>query len=338
MNNFTLHAQNFSLIKEMHDTPGIISNFDEEIVDPIFEEISEKSMLMITGEGSSRFFPARNMISRRFQLQNGPLVFSESAFDLAGLNLSDFVVLGTSNSGRTKEVVSLFSHQKKVGHNYLYGLTCNQNSLIKELTRQTVVLNIGNENAVAATKSAVAQALFYDFLLLKWGGRKINKFSLADDFEVALSNPVPNEITDIIVKADHIYIAGKNNGVAEELTIKTPETIRKKSAFLPSTYLLHGIEEVISKNDVIILVDEFPEHQDKINKIYVEDIGAKVISFAEERSFFPSIPITVRDSFNSNYVRLAAGWRLLAETGLILGINLDKPERARKIGNEMDTL
>jgi glucosamine--fructose-6-phosphate aminotransferase (isomerizing) len=34
------------------------------------------------------------------------------------------------------------------------------------------------------------------------------------------------------------------------------------------------------------------------------------------------------------YVYLAAGWNVLVEIGLSLGINLDKPQRARKIGNE----
>ena len=33
-------------------------------------------------------------------------------------------------------------------------------------------------------------------------------------------------------------------------------------------------------------------------------------------------------------VQLAAGWNLLVEAGLKLGINIDKPERARKVGNE----
>ena len=31
---------------------------------------------------------------------------------------------------------------------------------------------------------------------------------------------------------------------------------------------------------------------------------------------------------------MAAGWNLLVETGLRLGVNIDKPERARKVGNE----
>ena len=34
------------------------------------------------------------------------------------------------------------------------------------------------------------------------------------------------------------------------------------------------------------------------------------------------------------YVFLSAGWNLSVEIGLALGIDLDKPERARKVGNE----
>jgi len=34
------------------------------------------------------------------------------------------------------------------------------------------------------------------------------------------------------------------------------------------------------------------------------------------------------------YVFLAAGWNLLVEIGLALGVDLDKPQRARKVGNE----
>ena len=35
------------------------------------------------------------------------------------------------------------------------------------------------------------------------------------------------------------------------------------------------------------------------------------------------------------YVFLCAGWNILVEVATSDGINLDKPERARKVGNEM---
>jgi glucosamine--fructose-6-phosphate aminotransferase (isomerizing) len=36
----------------------------------------------------------------------------------------------------------------------------------------------------------------------------------------------------------------------------------------------------------------------------------------------------------SAFVYLAAGWNILIEVGAALKINLDKPVRARKVGNE----
>ncbi len=48
---------------------------------------------------------------------------------------------------------------------------------------------------------------------------------------------------------------------------------------------------------------------------------------------FPTIIIPDGGQY-SEYVQLAAGWNILVETGIALGIDLDKPERARKVGNE----
>jgi glucosamine--fructose-6-phosphate aminotransferase (isomerizing) len=48
---------------------------------------------------------------------------------------------------------------------------------------------------------------------------------------------------------------------------------------------------------------------------------------------FPTIIILDGDKY-SEYIQLAAGWNILVETGLAIGINIDKPVRARKVGNE----
>ena len=60
-------------------------------------------------------------------------------------------------------------------------------------------------------------------------------------------------MTDAIARAGTIYFAGRNDGVAEELTLKTNEITRKKSDYLEGTYAVHGIEEVMNPDDVVIL-------------------------------------------------------------------------------------
>lgn len=334
MKNINKEINSYHLIKEMFETPDIIRNFKQDNCQQIYSKIKNLAVLMLTGEGSSRIFPAKNVSYHRMQSNNGPTIISESACDLLSSNLMEIAVVAASNSGRTKEVINLFSALYKNGHNHLYGLTCNKNSHMETFFQNVHLLETGAEKAVAATKSVVAQALFYDLLLSCWTLKETDLVKLADDFEKMLSTPADQEITEIIADADHVFFVGINNGVAEELTLKANEIIRKKSAFFPGTYLLHGVEEVVSEDDVIILVDEYPDHISKIKKIYWENIGAKVISFSDIKTDFPTVKYSCSDPYYSPYIKLAAGWKVLAEAGLHLGVNIDKPERARKIGNE----
>ena len=58
-----------------------------------------------------------------------------------------------------------------------------------------------------------------------------------------------------------------------------------------------------------------------------------VIAIASRETSFPTIRIPDGGQYK-DYVELAAGWNLLVEIGIALGIDLDKPVRARKVGNE----
>lgn len=327
----------FHLVNEMYETVEYIKNLNHDSIKEFFDRPAADFPLMLTGEGSSRIFPARNSVHRRLSLERGPRIFTESSNDLANKKLRDFIIIGASNSGRTKELVNLFRNFKNSGYDNLYGLTCNHNSLLAKYSKKTAVLDTGTEKAVAATKSVVAQALFYDIMLLEWyNNEETDTRELSVLFEQALNCRVDNKIKDSLCEAHTIYYAGNNNGVAEELTLKTNEIIRKKSAFLPGTYLLHGVEEVITSDDVIILVDPYPDEFEKIRSIYTGNVGATVIAFSFEATPFHTLKIPETTPFSEPYIKLAAGWNLLVESGIKLGIDIDRPERARKIGNEAE--
>ena len=57
------------------------------------------------------------------------------------------------------------------------------------------------------------------------------------------------------------------------------------------------------------------------------------MAISSKSTIFPTVSIPSCDEYDE-YVQLAAGWNILVEVGVGLGINLDKPQRARKIGNE----
>jgi len=53
----------FALIREMLETPAIIRSFDPRVSERFVKKIRSKKGLFLTGEGSSRLFPAKRAIS-----------------------------------------------------------------------------------------------------------------------------------------------------------------------------------------------------------------------------------------------------------------------------------
>ena len=104
---------------------------------------------------------------------------------------------------------------------------------------------------------------------------------LSDKFSQALSIVIPEEIANKVLSADTLYFAGRNNGVAEELTLKTQEIIRRRSVYLEGTYALHGTEEVMINNDVMIIIDPIEEEEHKFKTHLVEGVGITIIAIFE---------------------------------------------------------
>ncbi len=324
----------FALIREMMEAPDIIRAFDPSDGAAFSNEVLSWGTLFLTGEGSSRIFPAKKEISMNLKKGSGFPVFTEGATQAGEYKLTDYAVFAASNSGQTKEVIRLVSSLKRQHHKAVFGLTANRNTKLEELAVKTHILKCGKENAVAATKSVIEQGLFYDSLLRKLRNEKMEGLKdLADKTETALTDNIDPAILAIIRDAEMIYFAGRNNGVAEELALKTNEITRKKSAYLEGTFAVHGIEEVMNKNEVLIWIDPFQEEQEKFRECLFDGVGMKIIAVSAGETIFPTIKIPDGGEY-AEYIQLAAGWNILAETGISLGIDLDRPHRARKVGNE----
>ena len=324
----------YALVKEMMETPRIIRSFKPEVAAEFAETVRKHKGLFLTGEGSSRIFPAKRAIYASHKKGLSLNVITEGCTQAEEYNLNDYAVFAASNSGQTKEVVRLTTALKKQKHPAVFGLTANPKTKLEELASGTHVLTCGKEDAVAATKSVIEQGLFYDSLLRIVNGEKMDGLNdLADKTAEALTIKIDPAIIEIISKASMIYFAGRNNGVAEELALKTNEITRKKSAFLEGTFAVHGIEEVMDKSEVLIWIEPFSTEQEKFNECLVKGVGMNIIAVSSKQTMFPTIIIPDGGQY-AEYVQLAAGWNILVETGISLGIDLDKPVRARKVGNE----
>src|SRR5262249_7957020 len=136
---------------------------------------------------------------------------------------------------------------------------------------------------------------------------------LAEDMKQALTTKIDAKLIDKIANAGTIYFAGRNDGVAEELTLKTNEITRKKSDFLEGTEAVHGMEEVMDKSDVLIWLDPYDDSLDKFREVLAKGVGLTVVTVGPKQTSFPSI--VVPESELQPYVLMAAGWNILVDVG-----------------------
>ncbi|MBN2480111.1 MAG: hypothetical protein JXB19_00080 [Bacteroidales bacterium] len=329
------HYSKYALVQEMMQSIDTVKKFNPQLTKNVAGKIHSAGKLFLTGEGSSRIFPAKNAMRKALRWGISTSIHTDGSRQAAEYDLSEFAVFCASNSGRTKEVVLLTKQLAASGNNFRFALTANQDTLLEKECKETFVLNCGWEQAVAATKSVIEQALFYESIL--WHIKGMDKtqecLQLPGLLEKALTLPIEKDIVEAAVKAPTIYFAGYNDGVAEELTLKTNEITRKKSDFLEGTYAVHGIEEVMDQNDVVFVIDPIEDEVEKFRDVLVKGVGLTVIAIADRDTPFKTIRVPAAGDLKQ-YVFLSAGWNLLVEIGLALGIDLDKPERARKVGNE----
>lgn len=324
------------LIQDMLAVPELIRTFDCDRMQETSREIASAGRLLLTGEGSSRLFPTKSIIAEA-RRRGWPLTLhTEAGLQAQEYNLKQWAVFALSNSGRTAEVIGLFDALSKAWHPQRYSLTAFPDTKLETLASRGYVLRCGAENAVAATKSVIEQALFLRSLLEHAANAptlEARRDPLASAFHTALTTRIDPQLVHHISRAPTIYWAGRNDGVAEELTLKTNEIARKSADYLEGTYAVHGVEEVLEADDVVIWVDPYPGSEEKFETVLSKGVGVKIIAIASRLTRFPTIIVPDVGDLNP-FVQMAAGWNLIVEVGLTLGINLDKPLRARKVGNE----
>lgn len=324
-----------ALISEMLVTANMIRNFDFSQTVGISDAICAKGGVFFSGEGSSRILPSKHFISEARRLGVDISMGTAGSYEASEYDLSRQVVIVSSNSGQTKETITLVRKLLAEGHQDVYAVTVTPGSVLDQEASESIVLKCGAEKAVAATKSVVEQSLVYQSVLcnirndVTCNGNKTKAAVLAENVMGADIDPI---LVERMSQADRIFFAGRNNGVAEELALKATEITRKPGMFLEGTIALHGFEETMTERDVIVFVEPFETEHAKTSEIFEKNVGALVVALSSKPTPFPTVKLPQLDGFN-DYFALMAGWNLLVHVGQRLGVNLDKPNRARKIGN-----
>ena len=297
----------YSLCAEMLETVEVIRRFD---AGALADRAPSAARLLLSGEGSSRILPAKYVRATSLRAGWPVSIEIEGADQAREYRLDDFHVFLASNSGRTAEAVRLASQRE--GRN-MTAVVATPDSELGRLCETEILLGCGREEAVAATKSVVEQALVYQALLrAAHGSRMPSMDDLARAVQTALTMPIDREIVERVARAPVIHFAGRNDGVAEELTLKTNEITRRRSDYLEGTYAVHGIEEVMSPDDVVIAIEPFPEEDAAFDKALRQGVGIDIVALASRSTPFTSVSLPDGGEL-SGIVQLAAGWNLLVE-------------------------
>lgn len=318
----------FALTREMDEGIALLQNFDPSILVAAQQFLAGAEKIFLTGEGSSRIFPAKNLLALALQRGLKKQLHSEGARQAAHYHLHDWRIIALSNSGQTKEVITLLSTLDK---EKILGITAAQQTPLHDLCAHMIPLVSGQEKATAATKTVLEQALILQTLLLgDVPQRRLEAASVCA--QLVAPTPFVAMVATACSMGKALYFSGENNGVAEELALKANEIVRTRAQFLEGTMVVHGVEEVMTQGDVLLLFNPHPDEQEKIQREIADKIGVQVLAFSHAPTLFPTWRLPPITDFDG-YIQLVAGWRLLAATGCALGIDIDRPTRARKIGN-----
>jgi glucosamine--fructose-6-phosphate aminotransferase (isomerizing) len=107
----------YALVREMMETPEIIRNFKSSDVQRFLKKIKSKKGLLLTGEGSSRIFPAKRAITALRRAGSFFPVITEGSTQAEEYPLNDYAVFAASRPRRLyalfillkKEITMLFS-------------------------------------------------------------------------------------------------------------------------------------------------------------------------------------------------------------------------------------
>src|SRR6187200_1727181 len=97
----------FGLVRDMLATAGVVANFAADQAKDTGRAIAQVGRLLLTGEGSSRIFPAKNLISCARQVNWPVTLHTDSGRQAQEYDLSNWAVFAASNSGKTSGVIKL---------------------------------------------------------------------------------------------------------------------------------------------------------------------------------------------------------------------------------------
>ena len=306
-------------------TIGLLENWAPEPWRPLTQALAQGKAISWIGEGSSRLFPLGFTQSIAMQWGRAGIVTGGGGRTLTRFMAKNYQITVSSNSGKTREIVEGLLNVKPRGVLAVLG---NPGGPVEDLVEASFCVLDKPERAVPATVSVVGQSLVLLQAVAYYCGKMIPMLEIAD----AVSETLETSALPIDLGTSRIWWCGNDNGVADELMLKSCEALGIASISCGQGLGIHGIHEVLGPSDLVVAIGVDSRDRDTLASV-VSATGSQFQSWGSSRHDDWKLPDL---GIWAPFSELSAGWRFIDSVAKSLGRDPAYPKRLRKIGNEFN--
>lgn len=245
----------------------------------------------------------------------------------APTDLRDWLAIGVSQSGETREIAECLSWARERGA-AAAAITNAPDSPLAQGVDVAIDLGCGLERAVVATKSFVAECTALAAIGYGWSSREPDWKQVHEAGERVLAAAPDQALTDAIVEAEFMAVLGRGfrYPLALEIALKIMEACGRWAAGMSWADLLHGPIAALPRGSTCLLLNESGALSDSADRVLSRLAEAGVHPYvlgtpAAEDVQEPLRPLL--DAIPAQLAVLAASRRL--------GLNPDSPAGLTKV-------
>lgn len=315
--------------KEIYEEPKVIIDTVEEVkkgIKDLVSFISNFEKIYIVGSGTSYH------ASLYFELLfPNSIAIQASEFTKRKITQQDrILVVAISQSGESKDVINALLYAKKLGAKIL-AITNTLGSTLHRLADKAIVTKAGEEKAIAATKSYIAQLVSIAYLYSVYANKNLEAEILDlpnKIYEIFSMEGIYKKYGEMLNEKIIILGSGVLYPTALEASLKLKETANVVSEAYPSREFLHGPMQILDKNTDVIILGNSEDEMQVVKR--VTDYESKIIRVCEDCEI--KIPVTneiLKPILYIIPIQFMAFYKALKK-----GLNPDKPEKLVKVVRE----
>ncbi len=319
---------------EIHEIPNFIikaKDMDKSVFETIAERLKKSRIVYLVGSGTS-FHAA--LVGQIYFLEKDIPAIAVRAPEFENFLIkihNNVTAIFISQSGESYDTIEALKFAK-INKLFTVGITNNNKSTLATDTDISITTGAGDEKALAATKSHIAQiiSLYMISGCILSPKTPYNMDALSSELRFFMEGE--DKIMKLAEKlGGRIIILGNGllHAVAMESALKFEEASNRITEAYPIGEYMHGPIQVLNRSDTVILLGAKNKSRDRV-KSKISKITNNILTIGDS----PDDDIRLNNSLDKNLkiiFYLISIYLLANNLSVITGLNPDIPEKLTKV-------